>query len=170
MPRLKPKCSAGATAVANGATKVDLKVTPTSRETARLFTASGHARTGEKGRAATFVTETLQHGKITPWSGGYTKGNSCVTKAGPPRRGQVDLAFVPRGKAAEPGPALRFCTPGGGFAPTVSVRDPREAKRIAVKYQSCMENPKAKVEACIKEATGKAPGPVAGWPSRRRRR
>lgn len=108
-------------------------------------------------RSFTMVTESIQHGAILPAS--LTKGSGgCCTKvagqkgcAGPPRPGQVELVFVRRSDeegAPKPGPALRICT-GKGEGTLVPVRDPREAKKIAQRYQACVGEKRQKQKACI---------------------
>jgi hypothetical protein len=119
-------------------------------------------------KLTTYVKESIQHGEILAASRGgssyYAPGRACKTKAGPPRRGQVDLVFVPRGvpegkhsKRPPPaGPALRFCGSESGFAPMLAVKDPREAKQIAAKYQRCLRDDAEKTQdECIVEVTGK---------------
>jgi len=123
--------------------------TPQAWKRAGLLT-SGVGRAGKKSGAFTIVTRSVQHGEILPASLNVAKG--CITKGGkPPRAGQVELVFLKRGMDdLPPGPALRFCTEAGKgqFLP---VKDPREAKKIAQRYQSCVGGDRKKQKACIVE-------------------
>lgn len=113
-------------------------------------------RAGKKAGEFTLVTQSIQHGEILPASLATAAG--CVTSGGKgPRIGQVELVFVRRSTkkgAPSAGPALRFCTAKGKGA-IVPVNDPREAKKIAQRYQACVGDKKAKTKSCILDVKGR---------------
>lgn len=102
------------------------------------------------------VTRSVQHGDILPAGlTDATKAGCCSSKAlghgkractEPPKPGQVELVFLPRKHGG--GPALRFCTQKGSGA-LLHVKDPREAKKIAQKFQACVAGKRAKVKGCL---------------------
>ena len=119
-------------------------------------------RAGGKAASFTLVTESIQHGSILPAGMASPVGGCCTKKSGmkscqgPPRLGQVDLIFARRPKKkGEPaaGPALRLCTEKGKGI-IVPVRDPREAKRIALEFQRCVGDSPKKIKACVSKARG----------------
>jgi hypothetical protein len=170
---LRPRGSANAIR-----STVQHKVTPNSPENARRVPVK-QARAGKSSeRSNLYNVRTLQHGEIMAAGRGgssyYAPGRACLTKVSGEmgtrgaRRGQVELLFLPRGipvskystRPPGPGPALRFCSKVGekGFAQILAVRDPREAKEIAVKFQACAAKTSERttnLEACVVEATGK---------------
>ena len=168
-----------------GATRVvasvELRHTPTSLNTARPIPMRQEQKGGKR---VDYETRSLQHGEILASSRGgssyYSPARACKTKAGPPRRDQVELVFIPRNVPAgkhskrppQAGPALRFCTGAPGFGPMLPVKDPREAKKIAAAYQKCLrEDPKKKQAACFEEATGQkvASSAFGSAPAKRRK-